>query len=364
MKMFYSAYTNKGNVGDLLITKFQIEEYAKYGIVYVDCHGMPEAFMNVVFDTNNPNIKNFEAEYGMTYRSRRILRVISLLNKNGFTHIGGIPGPRESLSLPLKTMCFKMMGAIVPSIFFNNKIKNYALGVDVNFNNKGFLGYLNRCYFGRFDVLGIRSESNLRRVEHSLNNVMYVPDMAFLYPSFSKEPYSKANKRIAISFRYVDNYDVLIRIINIIGAIAIDGGYGIDMVYQVDEDRIMCERILRDIGFSGIILRQNPIDYYSLDTYQKYDMVISNRLHVLLLAALNGAVPFGLISNDNKEQKIYEIINDVFGKQYVTYIDFFDKATFASLFNSCGRLKMEICQRIINRRKLCRHVFDELFLNK
>lgn len=42
MKIFYSAYTCKGNIGDLLINKYQIEEYSKYGDVYVDLSGMPD----------------------------------------------------------------------------------------------------------------------------------------------------------------------------------------------------------------------------------------------------------------------------------------------------------------------------------
>lgn len=361
MKMFYSAYTNKGNVGDLLITKYQIEEYAKYGEVYVDCHGMPDGFRKVVFDTVTPNIKDFEAEFGMTYRSKKIIKVISLLNKNSFSHFCNCPGPRESLCLPLKTMCFKIMGAIIPAVFLNRKIKRYSLGVDVNYTDKGILKVLNIWYFSRFNVLGIRSKANLHRIEHSLKNTIYVPDMAFLYPYFSPELYNQTNNRIAISFREVDGYDRLIKVLSIIGRIANEFGVGIDIVYQVDEDKPMCEKLLKDINTSVFCLNNVPVNYYSLAKYQKYDIVISNRLHVLLMAALNGAVPYGLISYDENEQKIQELFESVFGEQYVTYIDDFCEESFVDFYKSIRSLKKEVCQKVEKQRNVCHQTFRTLF---
>ena len=57
-KTFYSAYTCKNNLGDLIINKMQIEEYSKYGEVYVDFTGMPDNFKNILLNQNNPNIKD------------------------------------------------------------------------------------------------------------------------------------------------------------------------------------------------------------------------------------------------------------------------------------------------------------------
>ena len=53
-KTFYSAYTCKNNLGDLIINKMQIEEYSKYGEVYVDFTGMPDNFKNILLNSDNP----------------------------------------------------------------------------------------------------------------------------------------------------------------------------------------------------------------------------------------------------------------------------------------------------------------------
>ena len=106
IKIFYSAYTCQGNIGDLLITKYQIEEFAKYGEVYVDSHGMPDYFTSELYNTQNPNIKNFEEEYGMHYRSKNIIKVLRLINCEGFTFYTGSPGPRVPLRKPLRSIVF------------------------------------------------------------------------------------------------------------------------------------------------------------------------------------------------------------------------------------------------------------------
>ena len=86
-KTFYSAYTCKNNLGDLIINKMQIEEYSKYGEVYVDFTGMPDNFKNILLNQNNPNIKDYTATYGKSNRGKHIIHVIKLINKEGFTHI-------------------------------------------------------------------------------------------------------------------------------------------------------------------------------------------------------------------------------------------------------------------------------------
>ena len=80
------------------------------------------------------------------------------------------------------------------------------------------------------------------------------------------------------------------------------------------------------------------IDYYSLDVYKKYDFVISNRLHVLLMAAMNGAIPYALISQNVKENKIIDVFSSVFESHLVSYIkdfelDIFNSINFKSLYS-------------------------------
>ena len=149
MKMYYYAYTNKCNLGDLLITKFQIDEYAKHGDVFVDCHGMPSGFNRVVFDTKSPTIKNFEHEYGICYRSINIFRVILTLNRNGFTHFCDSPGPRVPFRKPLYRVFAKLVINVIPPLFLSKKIKRFSLGTDLYYNQRGITARLNKWTFSQ-----------------------------------------------------------------------------------------------------------------------------------------------------------------------------------------------------------------------
>ena len=361
MKIYYYVYTRKGNLGDLLITKYQIEEYAKYADVFVDCYGMPSDFRNVIFDTTSPRIKDFENEYGIGFRSKNALKVMHILNKNGFTHFCDSPGPRVPLHWPFHMMLRKLMRLSIPNLFLNKEIKRYSLGVDLNYDQHSILTQLNKWHFYKFELLGIRSKQNLHTLEKYLNNVAYVPDMAFLYPQYKSSFFESIRNRIALSFRKVDNYDELVKAVQTIGMIANEHDLDVDILYQVEEDEHFCRQLHDDIKRHNMHFIENPIDFYSLDTYQKYDIVLSNRLHVLLMAAMNGAIPFGLISHNTRENKIKNIFNCVFNRQLVSYIEDFDEKTLMYLYNTQDSVKKEIHNCIEEQRGICKNAFSDLF---
>ena len=353
MKLFYTAYTNKGNVGDLLITKYQIEEYAKYGEIYVDCHGMPEGFKKTIFDTQSPNIIDFEKEYGLTYRSKSIFKVICFINRHSFTHFSWSPGPREPLSLPIRKLILKIAGVVIPTFFLKRGIKKLAWGVDVNCDFKGWIGFLNRWYFKQFDVIGIRSRNNCKQLKHLLKNVIYVPDMAFLYPYFYNSSHDHPKKRIGLSFRKVDDYDQLLDVLKQICSIIKERDYEVDLLYQVDEDRSFCFQLLNDLGRDKVSFTDSLIDYYALSSYNQYDIVISNRLHVLLMSAMNGALPFGLLSNNVNEQKIANIFEGVFQDNYISYIEKFTIMDLICIYDSLDSHLSYVRNEVKRQRDLC-----------
>ena len=361
MKIYYYVYTRKGNLGDLLITKFQIEEYAKYADVFVDCYGMPSDFRNVIFDTTSPNIKDFEQEYGIGFRSKNALKAIHVLNEKGFTHFCDSPGPRVPLCWPLHMMLRKLIRLSIPNLFLNKKIKRYSLGVDLNYDQHSILTRLNKWHFSKFELLGIRSKQNLSALEKYLRNVAYVPDMAFLYPQYKSSFFESTRNRIALSFRKVDNYGKLVKAIQTIGKIAKEHGLNVDILYQVEEDEQFCRQLHDDVNSRNVHLIEHLLDFYSLDIYQKYDIVLSNRLHVLLMAAMNGAIPYGIISHDKKENKITDIFSCVFNRQLVSYIEDFDEKTFLSIYNAQDTVKKEIRHCVEEQQKMCIMTIRNLF---
>lgn len=364
MKIYYYAYTNKGNLGDLLITKYQIEEYAKYGEVFVDCHGMPSDFCHIIFDTTSPNIKNFEHEYGLYYRSINILKVIQILNHQGFTHFCDSPGPRVPLRWPLHRMVMKLVRLSIPNLFLSKKIKRFSLGVDLCFNQHDIFARLNKWNFAKNDVMGVRSIPNSEALQDVFHNVIYVPDMAFLYPKFESSSYDSKRNRIAMSFKKVKDYSKLVKNMQNIGKIADSQRLDIDILYQVDEDEHFCKQLYHDINCQNIHFLEKPIDFYSLEVYQKYDIVISNRLHVLLMAAMNGAIPYGLISHDRLENKIKDLFSSVFENKLTSYIEEFNENLFSSLYNKQNEIKKEIRICVEKQREQCLSTIKNLFNSK
>lgn len=361
MKIYYYVYTRKGNLGDLLITKFQIEEYAKYADVFVDCYGMPSDFRNVIFDTTSPRIKDFEHEYGIGFRSKNALKVIHILNKDGFTHFCDSPGPRVPLRWPFHMMLRKLVRLSIPNLFLSKKIKRLSLGVDLNYDQQSILTRLNTWHFNKFELLGIRSKQNLHTLEKYLHNVAYVPDMAFLYPQYKSSFFESTRNRIALSFRKVNDYSKLVEAVQTIGMIANEHGLDVDILYQVEEDEQFCRRLYNDINRHNMHYIENPINFYSLDTYQKYDIVLSNRLHVLLMAAMNGAIPYGIISHDKKENKITDIFGCVFNMQLFSYIEDFGEKTLLSIYSFQDAIKNEIRTCIEEQQKMCIMTIRNLF---
>lgn len=69
----------------------QIEEYSKYGEVYVDFTGMPDNFKNILLNQDNSNIKDFTATYGQSYRGKHFIQVIKLLKKKDLLILQKVP---------------------------------------------------------------------------------------------------------------------------------------------------------------------------------------------------------------------------------------------------------------------------------
>lgn len=189
----------------------QIEEYSKYGEVYVDFTGMPDNFKNILLNQNNPNIKDFTATYGQSYRGKHFIQVIKLLKKEGFTHFTKSPGPYAVLSLPLKKLTIRLIGALGYMTANHLGLKVFAFGIDLDYtsNQPKWLRLLNVKYFSLYNSLGLRSLKNYEECKNDLNNTRYVPDMAILY---NPQPYTNINRRrIALSFRYVAETEILLK---------------------------------------------------------------------------------------------------------------------------------------------------------
>lgn len=359
-KIFYSAYTCKGNLGDLIINKMQIEEYSKHGEVFVDFSGMPDNFRKIILDAKSPNIKDFVAVYGKSYRGKGFLSIIKMLHDEGFTHFTKSPGPYAVLSLPLKKLAVRFLGALGYMYAHRLKMKVFAIGIDLNYSSQPkWLHWLNNWYFSHYDLLGLRSQRNTDLLDGGLKNVIYVPDMAFLY--HPQNDTTTERKRIALSFRRVKDKTTLFSDLKGILSTFVLSGYGVDVLYQVEEDKTFAKELQKELKGIDINVASKCIWYDDLPIYTKYDFVFSNRLHVLLLAGKHGAIPYALISKDSKEQKIANIYSSIGIDNLLGYVGSVSCEQWNDLLGSQSDLTRNVKEVFEEQELLCKKTIELFF---
>lgn len=264
-------------------------------------------FKNILLNQDNSNIKDFTATYGQSYRGKHFIQVIKLLKKEGFTHFTKSPGPYAVLSLPLKKLTIRLIGALGYMTANHLGLKVFAFGIDLDYtsNQPKWLRLLNVKYFSLYNAIGLRSLKNYEECKNDLNNTRYVPDMAILY---NPQPYIKYKQKtnstlIQVRSRNRNSFERLKEILPVF----FSKGYAVDIIFQVEEDKLFAKVLAKSLKEYNLNVLSQCIWYDNLDTYSKYDYVFSNRLHVLLLAAKYGAIPLALISKDLKEKKISNI---------------------------------------------------------
>ncbi len=362
MKVFFSAYTCQGNTGDVLINKLQIEEYARYAEVYVDCTNMSKDFYDIIFKTKNPNIKDFVKTYGISYRSKNMLRAILLMHKEGFTYFTKSPGPYAYIQFPIKTFIIRLIGVLGYWIACKKGMKVIALGIDLNYKKEStWLQKLNDQYFSIYNKLGVRSIINTKQLSQSLTNVEYIPDMAFLYPMPIAAPKIENRKKIAFSYREVDNIGELLEKLIIICDFFREKKYDIEIVCQVEEDLMFCSKLSNSLALYSVNFRQQLIDYNQLNAYTQYAFVFTNRLHVALMGAIHGAIPCAIISHDVKEYKLSCIFDTVFSKRLWCYQETMNITILKELFEKQKTLSQLLRNDILCQRDICTTAVKQCF---
>lgn len=361
MKVFYSAFTCIGNVGDFIINKYQIEEYSKYCDVFVDFTGMPDAFRDGIIDDNNPRVHDFVKTYGVSYRGRHMFRVLSLLRSEGFTHFTKSPGPYAVISFPFPLFLKRLLGAVGYWCARRNGMKVFAMGIDLNLASLPcWLRKLNVKYFNCYHLLGVRSISNKDKMIPYIPFVEYCPDMAFLCSNLEK-PTKNIRKKIAISFRSVDNINVLLESLRYICFYFSKRGYKIDIIYQVQEDYGFCKKLNDMLMEFHPSFREEMISFKTINSYVCYDYVFSNRLHVLLMAIMHGGIPFAIVSNDIREQKIMNIWESVFDGGFCMHMN--DSLTKIEVFldEDLVEMRESVYKAASFQKTLCEGRIRQLF---
>ncbi|MGF9567111.1 polysaccharide pyruvyl transferase family protein [Neorhizobium sp. JUb45] len=305
---FFSANTQYENAGDALINRELLKVLRRWGRVRVAQSGAPEAF-----------IKQLRLEpQELHYESRPALWLGAVLagTKARFSRTErpylaltpGDPGGFFDRDVMLR-------GALMLMLTLAG-VRIVRLGVSLGRMSRGRLRF--EAFMSRFYAhIGIRDSNSLDLARtYGFRNCGYFPDFALaLDPT---EGFSKVDHHfnIAVSLRddnlgQVDRAMLVTKLDQVIDAVSVNRPVSLHFVAQVGLDDAFA-RYLKD-RYAGrirsVMSEEQNIDRLT-NIYSRADLIVSNRLHALLLASACGAVPLGLLFPESNV-KIVGLLGDL-----------------------------------------------------
>lgn len=318
MKAYVYIATNYGNAGDLFINASLISMIAEECDVVVNVGGVPNDFAASL-------ISLFSCDSGasVSFVTQRSLIDVFRIAFNSevsclFLSPGAYPGRNNLGSLTRKTA----RSAIIRIWrLFGKRV--YWVGGSIP-GNPVSMHMIDRFFLKSFNFVGIRSSRSVAASLKSMKNFGYFPDLAICRHSgiSLSKPMIYDRTEIGISFRQImpgeeasiDRRLLIENIISILKGHQLFQGSALTCLSQVRDDADFMKNVSHDL----INCEHIPVDYvdYGFDLnrldffYKKCRLVITNRLHVGLLALNNGAIPF-LIVNLKRDKKIVDIFDDL-----------------------------------------------------
>lgn len=304
-KILYIVATQYDNMGDLLINKCLIDELANFGEIYLDTKKVPYDFKKILLE--HPNSYELSTVSTFSFKGKGLI-LIPFIKKNKYSHLFKSPGPFGGA----KTTNDKIRYFLFYYLFFiirKKGVKSYLIGNDIIINSK-FDAWIFKKYSIILKGILVRSTRNVEVLKKlHLSNVEYSPDLCFLMNSKNK---SSKSKKVAISFRNIENDDMHEKIIQSVKNLILfysNKNYQIVFFHQVDRDydynKCLFELFKEK---SNVNFRTSVLTWNDRDFYNDIELVLSNRLHVLLLAQSYSSIPIALLNENLKTMKI----NDVF----------------------------------------------------
>jgi polysaccharide pyruvyl transferase WcaK-like protein len=315
-KIFFSIKTQFGNLGDALINRLLIREALKYGDVIIDGSRCPKSFIDtlgisesfeLVGNDNNKIINSYlQLFYFVVFNRINNEDVYFFLNPGGLGQ-----------SLSLKSKISTYINNVLLHFYKLIGVKVCQVGVSFDKMNRTEL-LLQKMRSNALHKLYVRDNGSHKYLsENNFKLSGVYPDLAFYLCDDEFLNYNNENNNsVCFSFR-VDENNLDLHNLQLFLDEAnsyFDDSYCFIFLSQVDRDNIFMKDIHK--WFSENYLRNSEmficsdnIDINS-DVYKKCKYIFSNRLHVLLLGASNGACPVAVISK-GYNKKIENLFLDI-----------------------------------------------------
>lgn len=346
MNSYFLCVTQQFNAGDLLINRMLIEELSHYGTVYVDCYNCSESFKSILIG-NSPCIIDVYSTYRFSLKKGSFFSFARFLKEKNVALYTQSPGPLNKVHNILVKTSFKIIRNVL-SIMHIPFIRIGSCCSAAMLSNINVLENSNVQYY-------VRSNKSVEFLKQFRNyGIHYIPDLAYLYRDHVE--ISEKLKIAVMSFRKVtESLNEFISWVRNCIDLLNENGYKVIFYYQVEPDYEFMKYLYDSIGNEFISLRSDLVWYDNFDFYSDKSIVISNRLHCLLLGALYDAVPLAYVDNNRYVRKIQDVFESSFGADAPKYIT--DNTSLEKLYDIVKNLSEHqkvINDKVFNNASLCR----------
>ncbi len=290
---YISLVTQYENLGDYLIAQATIDILKDFGDITLNIKDVPQNYINLF---NLPsNTKFVKESFFLTILKNR---------KKSWIYIKKPGGYATSNNLKYKvTLFLKILYLFASKKLF--KIKFFKMPHSFS----GKLNSLEKWYHNLYDINLIRDKLSLNNYNNShISNSFLIEDLAVYYMNKNSKFLSSLNierNKISISLRF-DRLENESKISNNVAKYLLSKDNLNEIIYvsQVTLDNNLNSKISKYYNRNHISynMTNNSINEI-VDIYRSSKYIISNRLHSLLLARINGAIPIALIDVE-KDKKI------------------------------------------------------------
>lgn len=312
----YNPVTQYDNTGDLLINQSLVGLLRKHGQVIIDDSNKPEKFVTAISAEGDQRLSAISSQRLFDFLEYMLQRP-RIASKDTY-YLVLVPGD-------LSVVGFNK--AISRVRFFYRRLRKLKrlgcriLRLGISLNTFDLPNIIAESLYSRaFYVYGVRDKQSMAKATRfRFSHVHYFPDLAWAYrPNFVEIKAAERKKSVLISFRAnqsgtVHNVDYFAGIKNhlleLLRYPAFEN-YKIIVSYQVKYDREAAQELADlfhktfDVEFIDTLLSLEE----AIQLYAGADLIISNRLHVLLLGSIckTLSVPFINPLENKKIAGIYE----------------------------------------------------------
>lgn len=320
----YNPVTQYDNTGDLLINTSLVALLRKHGQVIIDDHDKPETFISALTSAEDQRLSAITQLRLFDFVESRLRQP-----GQGTYFLVFVPGDLSVVGF----------GRALSRVrFFYRRLRKLRqlgcrfLRLGISLNTFDFPNMVaESLYSSAFTAYGLRDRQSLALAQrYRFAHARYFPDLAWAYPQQTAHEKPPAHSRyLLLSFRASHagtrhDHDYFAHIKNQLSALLKHPdfhGYRMIVSYQVKYDREASRELADlfadtfDVEFVDELLSLEK----ALQLYRKVDLMLSNRLHVLLLGKICQTLAIPVINpEDNK--KIAGIYRD--NDLYHTVLDY------------------------------------------